>query len=53
MAADADLRLGRWFGTSQQVWLDLQKFQDLRLAQREAGDAVKRPATRTDGAQAG
>ena len=41
VTADTALRLGRFFGTSGEFWLNLQKLYELRLAQRETGD---RPA---------
>lgn len=36
--ADFALRLGRWMGTSADLWLNLQKRYDLRVAEREHGD---------------
>lgn len=37
VTADTALRLGHWFGTSPEFWLNLQKLYELRLAQREIG----------------
>jgi addiction module HigA family antidote len=37
VTADTALRLGRYFGTSAQFWMNLQQMYDLRLAQREIG----------------
>ncbi len=34
LTADTALRLGHWFGTSADFWLNLQKIYDLRLAER-------------------
>ena len=34
VTADTALRLGHWFGTSAEYWLNLQKLYELRLAQR-------------------
>ena len=34
ITADTALRLGRWFGTGPELWLNLQKSYELRLAQR-------------------
>jgi antitoxin HigA-1 len=36
VTADTALRLGHWFGTSPEFWLNLQKLYELRLA-REIG----------------
>ncbi|BAM86786.1 putative plasmid maintenance system antidote protein, XRE family [Bradyrhizobium oligotrophicum S58] len=46
ITADTALRLGHWFGTSPDFWLNLQKIYELRLAQQEIGDAVKKLPTR-------
>lgn len=35
--ADTALRLGRFFGTSGEFWLNLQKLYELRLVQEENG----------------
>src|SRR5262252_3886305 len=40
VTADTALRLGHWFGTSPDYWLNLQKLYELRLAQREVGDQL-------------
>ena len=48
MTADTALRLGHWFGTSPEFWLNLQKLYELRLARDEVGDRVKKLPTRTD-----
>jgi antitoxin HigA-1 len=37
VTADTALRLGHWFGTSPEFWLNLQKLYELRLAQQSAG----------------
>jgi len=34
ITADTALRLGRYFGVSPEIWLDLQSDYDLRVAQR-------------------
>jgi len=41
ITADTALRLGRYFGTSAEFWLNLQQIFDLRRAEREIGDDVK------------
>jgi addiction module HigA family antidote len=40
ITADTALRLGHWFGTSPEFWLNLQTLYELRLAQREAGETI-------------
>jgi addiction module HigA family antidote len=42
ITADTALRLGHWFGTSPQFWLNLQTLYDLRLAENEKGAEIKR-----------
>ncbi len=42
ITADTALRLGHWFGTSAEFWLNLQKLYELRLARAEIGDRVER-----------
>jgi len=41
ITGDTALRLGHFFGTSGQFWLNLQSLYDLRLAQAKAGKAIK------------
>jgi addiction module HigA family antidote len=41
VTADTALRLGHWFGTSAEYWLNLQKLYDLRLARQQVGDRLK------------
>ena len=40
ITGDTALRLGRFFGTSGEFWLNLQKLYELRLAQRKNGAAI-------------
>ena len=40
VSADTALRLGHWFGTSPEFWLNLQSLYELRLARRQSGDRV-------------
>jgi addiction module HigA family antidote len=35
VTADTALRLGHWFGTSPEYWLNLQKLYELRIAREE------------------
>ncbi len=41
ITGDSALRLGHFFGTSAQFWLNLQSLYDLRLAQQKTGRAIK------------
>lgn len=40
VTADTALRLGHWFGTSPQFWMNLQQQYELRLAEKEVGAQV-------------
>lgn len=40
ITGDTALRLGHWFGTSAQFWLNLQSAYDIRIAAQKAGDEV-------------
>jgi addiction module HigA family antidote len=42
VTGDTALRLGHWFGTSAQFWLNLQSAHDIRLAAEQAGAEIKR-----------
>ncbi len=42
ITADTALRLARYFGTTPELWLNLQAFHDLRMAQRKAGRMIER-----------
>ena len=50
VTGDTALRLGRFFGTSGEFWLNLQKLYDLRRAERDNGAAIARLPT-LDGAR--
>ena len=41
VTADTALRLGRYFGVSPEIWLNLQADYELRVAQREAGKEIE------------
>ena len=41
ITGDTALRLGHFFGTSAQFWLNLQAVHDLRSAQEKAGKSIK------------
>lgn len=42
ITADTALRLGHWFGTSAEMWLNLQTHYELRLAEIEKGAEIKK-----------
>jgi len=42
ITADTALRLGRFFGVSAEIWLNLQADYDLRVAQRKSGAEIER-----------
>lgn len=42
LTADTALRLGRYFGTSPDFWMNLQTAYELDLARQEIGTAIKR-----------
>jgi addiction module HigA family antidote len=48
VTADTALRLGHWFGTSPEFWLNLQKLYELRLAREDVGARVEKLPTLTD-----
>ena len=41
ITADTALRLGRYFGVSPEIWLDLQADYELRLAKRKVGAIIE------------
>lgn len=41
ITGDTALRLGHFFGTSPEFWLNLQTIHDLRVAQRKAGTSIR------------
>ncbi len=45
VTGDTALRLGRWFGTDPQFWLNLQVHYDLVIADRKAGEAIRKLPT--------
>jgi antitoxin HigA-1 len=42
VTADTALRLGHWFGTSAEMWLNMQKLYELRLAEQEKGAEIRK-----------
>ena len=41
VTGDTALRLGHFFGTSPEFWLNLQSLYELRLAEQQAGKAIR------------
>src|ERR671915_254037 len=52
VTGDTALRLGHWFGTSAQFWLNLQSAYDLRVAEQKAGKEIAKLPVRSDTAGA-
>src|ERR1700685_1760861 len=46
LTADTALRLSQWLGTSAEMWLNLQKLYELRLAERKAGEKIRKTIVR-------
>jgi addiction module HigA family antidote len=41
ITGDTALRLGHFFGTSPEFWLNLQSLYELRVAQKKAGKSIR------------
>ena len=41
ITGDTALRLGHFFGTSPEFWLNLQSLYDLRLAEQKVGKSIR------------
>ncbi|MCL5125059.1 MAG: HigA family addiction module antitoxin [Deltaproteobacteria bacterium] len=41
ITGDTALRLGHFFGTSPEFWMNLQKIYDLRLAESKVGETIR------------
>ena len=48
VTGDTALRLGHFFGTSAEFWLNLQNLYELRLAEEKAGAVIKYLPTLAD-----
>ena len=46
ITADTALRLGQWLGTGPELWLNLQKSYELRLAEEAIGQEIKHTIAR-------
>ena len=52
ISGDTALRLGHWFGTSPQFWINLQSQFDLAVADKRHGDAIRALPTAPQSARA-
>lgn len=50
ITADTAVRLGRYFGTSAQFWLDLEGQYDIALVEREKGREIAKRVRPADAA---
>ena len=46
VTGDTALRLGHWFGTDPQFWINLQAQFELATADQEGGEAIRRLPTK-------
>ena len=46
LTADTALRLSQWLGTSADFWMNLQKLYELRLAEQQSGEEIRRTVDR-------
>jgi addiction module HigA family antidote len=51
VTGDTALRLGHWFGTGPNFWMNLQALHDVRLAEQESGAEVAKLPRRADAAE--
>ncbi len=52
ITADTALRLSRFFGTTPDFWLNLQKSYELRLAERKSGREIRKKVKPLDPSKA-
>jgi addiction module HigA family antidote len=50
MTADTAVRLGRYFGSAPQFWLDLQSQYDIAVIERDKGAEIDRQVRQADAA---
>ena len=50
ITGDSALRLGHWFGSSAQFWLNLQSAYDIRVAEEKAGREIAKLPVRREAA---
>ena len=48
VTGDTALRLGHFFGTSAEFWMNLQKLYELRIAEKKSGKTIERLPTLTE-----
>jgi antitoxin HigA-1 len=48
ITGDTALRLAHFFGTSAELWLNLQSLYEIRIAERKLGNAIKSLPTMKD-----
>ena len=46
ITADTAIRLGRYFGVSPEIWLNLQADYELRVVMRDTGKEIESPVRR-------
>lgn len=46
ISGDTALRLGHWFGTGAELWMNLQKTYELNLARQQVGAEIEKLARR-------
>lgn len=51
ITGDTALRLGHFFGTSAEFWLNLQKVYELRVAEQKLGAMLRKLPRLSDGTQ--
>lgn len=49
LTADTALRLSQWLGTSAEMWLNLQKLYELRLAEQSTGEKIRQAVSPLSG----
>ncbi len=52
LTADTALRLSQWLGASAEMWLNLQKLYELRLAEQKSGKKIRSTIVRWEAVQA-
>ena len=50
VTADTALRLGHWFGTGPEIWLNLQQLYELRRARHALGPRIEKLPRRPEAA---
>jgi addiction module HigA family antidote len=48
ITADTALRLGRWFGTGPDIWLNLQQAHELEVVRQEIGNVLENISPRRE-----